>query len=132
MRIIAFLCAVLLAISASAFARGGSSGHSSGHSSSSSHSSTHKTKPAKGKSGEHHSNKAEGVPRDKNGHIGRSEHAKNEFKKSHPCPSTGKSSGSCPGYVIDHTTPLKRGGKDDPSNMQWQTTQAAKAKDKVE
>ena len=134
MRIIALLCAVLLAISASAFARGGSSGYSSGshYSSSSSHSSTHKTKSTKGKSGEHHSNKAEGVSRDKNGHIARSEHVKNEFKKSHPCPSTGKSSGSCPGYVIDHTKPLKRGGKDDPSNMQWQTTQAAKAKDKVE
>jgi len=133
MKIIALFCTVLLAISTPAFARGGgSSGHSSGHSSSNSHSSTHKTKPAKDKSGEHHSNKAEGVPRDKNGHIARSEHARNEFNKSHPCPSTGKSSGACPGYVIDHTTPLKRGGKDDPSNMQWQTTQAAKAKDKVE
>lgn len=132
MRIIALLCAVLLAVSAPAFARGGSSGYSSGHYSSSSHSSTYKAKTTKGKSGEHHSNKAEGVARDKNGHIARSEHAKNEFKKSHPCPSTGKSSGSCPGYVIDHVTPLKRGGKDDPSNMQWQTKEAAKAKDKVE
>jgi hypothetical protein len=34
--------------------------------------------------------------------------------------------------VIDHVTPLKRGGADDPSNMQWQTTADAKAKDKVE
>jgi hypothetical protein len=34
--------------------------------------------------------------------------------------------------VIDHVKPLKRGGSDDPSNMQWQTTAAAKAKDKVE
>jgi hypothetical protein len=34
--------------------------------------------------------------------------------------------------VIDHMTPLKRGGADAAGNMQWQTTAAAKAKDKVE
>jgi hypothetical protein len=27
---------------------------------------------------------------------------------------------------------LKRGGADDPSNMQWQTTSEAKAKDRTE
>ena len=37
-----------------------------------------------------------------------------------------------PGYVIDHIDPLKRGGADIPSNMQWQTVEAAKAKDRVE
>jgi hypothetical protein len=52
--------------------------------------------------------------------------------RAHPCPSTGKTSGSCPGYVIDHVIALKHGGADSPSNMQWQTVQAAKAKDKVE
>ena len=36
------------------------------------------------------------------------------------------------GYVIDHTIPPKRGGADKPSNMQWQTKAAAKAKDKWE
>jgi len=36
------------------------------------------------------------------------------------------------GYVVDHITPLKRGGADSPSNMQWQTKADAKAKDKVE
>jgi 5-methylcytosine-specific restriction endonuclease McrA len=34
--------------------------------------------------------------------------------------------------VIDHIVPLKRGGKDASSNMQWQTKAAAKAKDRVE
>jgi hypothetical protein len=35
----------------------------------------------------------------------RSTAAKNAFKRAHPCPSTGRSSGSCPGYVIDHVIP---------------------------
>jgi hypothetical protein len=52
--------------------------------------------------------------------------------KSHPCPSTGKTYGACPGYVVDHVVPLKRGGVDAPSNMQWQTREAAKAKDRTE
>jgi hypothetical protein len=73
-----------------------------------------------------------GAKRDAHGKIARSTEAKDEFKKSHPCPSTGKSSGACPGFVIDHVTPLKRGGADKPSNMQWQSKEAAKAKDKTE
>lgn len=62
----------------------------------------------------------------------RSTAAKNEFKRLQPCPSTGKSRGACPGYVIDHIQPLKRGGPDRPSNMQWQAKEEAKAKDKWE
>jgi hypothetical protein len=37
-----------------------------------------------------------------------------------------------PGYVVDNRVPLKRGGADAPSNMQWQTKADAKAKDKWE
>ncbi len=37
-----------------------------------------------------------------------------------------------PGYVVDHVVPLKRGGTDSTSNMQWQSKEDAKAKDKVE
>lgn len=72
------------------------------------------------------------VARDGHGKIKRSEAAKAAFIKSHPCPSTGKSHGACPGYVVDHVKPLKRGGADSPANMQWQTKEAAKAKDKIE
>lgn len=72
------------------------------------------------------------LPRDNHGRIERSTAARDSFKRSNPCPSTGSSSGACPGYVIDHVTALKRGGADAPSNMQWQTIEEAKAKDKTE
>lgn len=75
---------------------------------------------------------AYGASRDGHGRIARSAGAKDAFKRSHPCPSTGRSIDACTGYVIDHIRPLKRGGADAPSNMQWQTIQAAKAKDKWE
>lgn len=68
--------------------------------------------------GQSHAKTAPGVQRDKHGRIKRSSEAKHAFKKSHPCPSTGKGSGRCPGYVIDHVQPLKRGGRDAPDNMQ--------------
>jgi hypothetical protein len=70
--------------------------------------------------------------RDVEGKIRRSSSAKHEFMKMKPCPSTGRSSGGCPGYVVDHITPLACGGQDAPSNMHWQTKEAAKAKDKWE
>lgn len=62
----------------------------------------------------------------------RSFKAKKAFKMTHPCPSTGRVKGSCPNYVIDHVIPLACGGLDDPVNMQWQTKEEAKAKDKWE
>jgi len=73
-----------------------------------------------------------GIERDADGRIKRSSAAKNDFKQSNPCPNGVRRSGSCPGYVIDHINPLACGGADAPYNMQWQTVQAAKAKDKTE
>src|SRR5262245_18864813 len=79
-----------------------SSSHSSNHhsSSSSSHSGSLHSSSSSGHSGGHP--KATGVTRHSHGKIKRSEKAKEDFKKQHPCPATGKTHGSCPGYVIDH------------------------------
>ena len=62
----------------------------------------------------------------------RSKAVRERFQHEHPCPSTGKPRGACPGWVIDHVVPLCAGGADNPSNMQWQTVDDAKAKDKLE
>jgi len=59
-------------------------------------------------------------------HEQRSERAKEQFERQ-----TGHPHGWA-GHVVDHVVPLSEGGADAPSNMQWQTVEEAKAKDKVE
>jgi 5-methylcytosine-specific restriction endonuclease McrA len=54
------------------------------------------------------------------------------FLANNPCPSTGNNKGACPGYVVDHIVPIKRGGGDNPYNMQWQSILDAKEKDRWE
>ncbi len=113
------------------------SGGSSSHSSSSHHSGNyHGRSYAPGSSfhgyhasGSHHDatdRAAVGVERDSHGRIKRSEEAKREFMRQSGHPH------GWPGHVVDHVIPLKRGGADTPSNMQWQTIEEAKAKDKWE
>ena len=70
--------------------------------------------------------KCASCPRDAHGKIQRSEEAKRDFMKQSGFPH-GR-----PGYVVDHITPLAKGGRDAPSNMQWQTVAEARAKDRVE
>ncbi len=60
------------------------------------------------------------------GRIQRSQAAKDQFMRQ-----SGHAQG-WPGHVVDHVVPLACGGADTPSNMQWQPTEEAKAKDKVE
>lgn len=62
----------------------------------------------------------------------RSPEVRRQFQHLHPCPSTGKKYGSCPGYVVDHVIALCKGGPDRVTNMQWQSIAAAKGKDRWE
>ena len=58
--------------------------------------------------------------------IHRSREAKDDFMRQSGHPH------GWPGHVVDHIVPLACGGSDSPSNMQWQTVEEGKAKDKVE
>jgi hypothetical protein len=61
-----------------------------------------------------------GTPtRDADGSIHRSAAVIAAFKRAHPCPGNGKSSGACPGWAADHVVPLKCGGCDSVANLQW-------------
>ncbi len=63
----------------------------------------------------------------------RSRKALAEFKRAHVCPSTGLARArACPGYVVDHITPLCAGGADAPWNMQYQSIAEGKRKDREE
>jgi hypothetical protein len=62
----------------------------------------------------------------------RSTAAKRAFVKAHACPATGQHKLPCRGFVIDHIKALDCGGRDAPSNMQWQTVADAKEKDRWE
>ena len=64
--------------------------------------------------------------------VHRSTSERRRFRSWHPCPSTGRPAGACPGYIVDHVIAIKRGGADVAENMQWQTLAEAKAKDRVE
>jgi hypothetical protein len=142
----AVLSSVVLCAPIAAFAKGGghsidhSSGHSgyaSGHSSqSASHgSSTGSAESSPNSASYWHGYGGRASPwvnRNAHGKIARDPHAKEAFRKNHPCPATGKTYGACPGWVVDHRQALKHGGADDPSNMQWQTHAEAKAKDRWE
>lgn len=55
-----------------------------------------------------------------------------EFQRLHPCPSTGKPAGACPGWQADHREALICGGRDEVANMQWLTIEAHKEKTRVE
>jgi hypothetical protein len=59
----------------------------------------------------------------------RSREVAREFQRDHPCPSTGQTSGPCPGIggITSCRSPVA--GPDAVSNLQWQTIADARAKD---
>jgi len=146
---LSFILGVLLAAAPLPAQRGGHSGRSySGHS----HSSASPRAQAVPRAPSYHAPKARSSPphvpgvsaprarathprtpslstpgaRDRRGRIKRSEDAKRAFERQ-----TGHPHGWA-GHVVDHVKPLACGGADAPSNMQWQTVEAGKAKDRVE
>jgi hypothetical protein len=126
-RIVIFIMLIAAVLPVSSFASG--KGYRSGGHASGSHSQAsggHSRKSYSSTIKHQRSTRAQGVARDSNGKIKRSAATKKEFMKE-----TGYPHGR-PGYVVDHVVPLKRGGADSPGNMQWQTKEAAKAKDKWE
>lgn len=59
------------------------------------------------------------IVRDANGRIHRSSAVIAAFRRDHPCPSTGLTTGPCKGWAIDHVIPLASCGCDTPYNLQW-------------
>lgn len=55
-----------------------------------------------------------------------------EFQRAHPCPSTSKPRGACPGYEVDHREALICGGRDELQNLQWLPVAEHRAKTRVE
>lgn len=77
--------------------------------------------------------------RDDYGRIKRNPKIIRIFKATVPCPATGAAGGRCLGYVVDHKVALacakteeERRRLDDLPNLQWQTVEDAKAKDRAE
>jgi 5-methylcytosine-specific restriction endonuclease McrA len=63
--------------------------------------------------------------RDSSGRIARRRTIRREFQRDSPCPSTGRTTGQCPGFVADHVIPLRRGAADAVENLRWQTIEEA-------
>lgn len=60
----------------------------------------------------------------------RSKSVRAEFMREHPCPSTGLTTGACPGWQVDHRIALCTGGADRAENLQWLTVEDHKVKTK--
>lgn len=61
-----------------------------------------------------------GTPkRNAQGSITRRADVLSAFRREHPCPATGKTTGACPGWEMNHVVPLACGGCDVVSNLDW-------------
>lgn len=62
----------------------------------------------------------------------RSQAVRRAFQRAEPCPANAQPRGPCPGYVVDHITPLCAGGADQTDNLQWQPLAESLVKDREE
>lgn len=53
------------------------------------------------------------------GSIKRSQAVLREFQRIHPCPSTGRTTGRCPFWHMNHVIPLAACGRDVVENIHW-------------
>lgn len=63
---------------------------------------------------------------------GRDRNVPAAFQREFPCPSTGKTTGACPGWERDHHIALCAGGPDTVANMNWMTIEDHRAKTKLD
>ena len=61
--------------------------------------------------------------RNADGTIKRRSDVLTAYKKFHPCPATGLSTGICPGWQMNHIIPLASGGCDSVTNLAWMPVQ---------
>lgn len=54
------------------------------------------------------------------------------YRKVHACPSTGKFTGACPDYALNHVKPLACGGCDAVWNLTWMRNDIKALQDRVE
>lgn len=54
------------------------------------------------------------------------------YRKIHVCPSTGKFTGACPDYSLNHVKPLACGGCDAVWNLTWMRNDIKKLQDRIE
>src|SRR5262245_59494720 len=124
---VALIAIALLPLSVIAQKGGRSSSHSSRSSSTTHSRSTSKPRTTSTRSRKSSVPKKSTVAkRGSYGRIKRSSSARTEFMRRTGYPRGRK------GYIVDHIVPLECGGADAPSNLQWQTVQEAKIKDRSE
>lgn len=73
-----------------------------------------------------------GINRNPDGTIHRSAAVISAFRKTHPCPSTGFTTGACPGWAINHNCPIACGCVDAVWNMSWMRNDVKKIVDGYE
>ena len=75
----------------------------------------------------------QGTPiRNTDGSIHRDWKVISEYRKLHPCPSTGLTTGACPNWALNHNCPIACGCRDTVWNLTWMRNDVKKIVDSYE